>query len=174
MPGSFSFVATDQVNSEGMSKVLVIFQANSEQVEQLALAVAVGAVEAEALIRLRRLAAADAPEVGHKSYGRLQAGDLIWADAVVVVLEDPSPNFEELDPMLDLLGETERPGANVWTFRGDGLNSPKSVTQTTVEKAFVAAGFSIMEFDDADESSDHYVKMKRVGRLGAGIRVADH
>jgi hypothetical protein len=66
-----------------MGRVLIIFQANSEAMEQLALAVAVGAVEAEGAIRLRRLAAADAPELAHKSYGRLQEDDLRWADVIV-------------------------------------------------------------------------------------------
>jgi hypothetical protein len=153
-----------------MSKVLVVFQANSEVVEQFALAVAVGAVEAEALIRLRRLASADAPEVGHKSYGRLQAGDLSWAAAVVVVLEEAEPNFEELDPMLELLGETERPGVLAWTFRADGQNSPKTEAQRVVEKAFVAAGFSMMASEVVEEPSDPHGRMKRVGRLAAMAR----
>jgi hypothetical protein len=70
-----------------MSNVLVIFQADTEATEQLALAVGVGAVEAEGSIRLRRLAAADAVEVGHRSYGKLQAPDLLWANTIVVGLE---------------------------------------------------------------------------------------
>ena len=37
-----------------MSNVLVMFQADTEHTEQMALAVGVGAVEAEASIRLRR------------------------------------------------------------------------------------------------------------------------
>jgi hypothetical protein len=151
-----------------MSKVLVIFQANTEQVEQLALAAAVGAVEAEALIRLRRLAGADAPEVGHKSYGRLQAGDLAWADAVLVFLEDATPNFEELDPMLDLLMEAERPGAVAWTFRADGVNDPKTESQTAVEKALRSAGFTIMASEARESAADPVAAMKRIGRLAGG------
>ena len=49
-----------------MSHVLVVFQADTEQTEQLALAVGVGAVESEAGIRLRRLRTPGAVEVGHK------------------------------------------------------------------------------------------------------------
>ncbi len=59
-----------------MSNVLVIFQADTERTEQLALAVADGAVEAEGSIRLRRLAAPGAVEVAHKSYGKLNPADL--------------------------------------------------------------------------------------------------
>jgi hypothetical protein len=154
-----------------MSNLLIIFQANTEQVEQLALAVAVGAVEAEALIRLRRLASADAPEVGHKSYGRLQPGDLQWANAVVFVFEDASANFEELDPMLDLLGDAERPGAVAWTLRGDGLDSPKTEAQRLTENALVAAGFSMMCFEDVEQPSDALARMKRVGHLAAKTAV---
>jgi len=172
MPGSFLSEALHGVKSQDMSKVLVVFQANREAVEQLALAAAVGAVEAEALIRLRRLAAADAPEVGHKSYGRLQAADLAWAGAVVVVLEDASPEFETLDPMLDLLGETERTAGMAWTFREDGQDFPKTEAQRVVEKAFIAAGFSIMAFDDVAEPSDPHARMKRVGRMVAAAAAA--
>jgi hypothetical protein len=159
-----------------MSKVLVVFQANTEQVEQLALAAAVGAVEAKALIRLRRLAAADAPEVGHKSYGRLQAGDLLWADAVLIFLEDARPNFEELDPMLDLLSEAERPEAMAWTLRADGVAAPKTEAQATLEKALIAAGFTMMPFEDAEESADPLPRMKLLGRQAAtpGAKAAEN
>jgi hypothetical protein len=62
-----------------MSNVLVMFQADTEHTEQMALAVAVGAVEAEASIRLRRLAVHGAVEVAHKGYGKLQLeGKKAW------------------------------------------------------------------------------------------------
>ncbi len=91
-----------------MSNVLVVFQTDTEHTEQLALAVGVGAVEAEASIRLRRLAAPGAAEVAHKGYGKLQAADLLWADTVVVGLESPTPRPEELDALLSLLREVWR------------------------------------------------------------------
>src|SRR5271154_4988373 len=102
-----------------MSNVLVIFQADTEQTEQLALAVAVGAVEAEANIRLPRLAAAGAVEVAHKGYGKLQAADLLWADTVVVGLESATPRVEELEGLLSLLTELDPgrlEGKRAWTF----------------------------------------------------------
>ena len=150
-----------------MANVLVVFQANTERVEQLALAVAVGAVQAEALIRLRRLSSAAAPEVGHKSYGRLQAGDLMWAGAVVVVLEDALPNSEELDPMLDLLSEMERAGIPGWTIAGEGTNSPKTGLQREVEKALSGAGFLAMTFEASELVGDAASGMNRLGRLAA-------
>ena len=76
-----------------MSNVLVMFQADTEHTEQMALAVGVGAVEAEASIRLRRLAAPRAVEVAHRGYGKLQAADLLWADSVAIALESPIPNW---------------------------------------------------------------------------------
>ena len=79
-----------------MSNVLVMFQADTEHTEQMALAVGVGAVEAEASIRLRRLAAPGAVEVAHKGYGKLQAADLLWANTIVIGLESPTPKPEEL------------------------------------------------------------------------------
>jgi hypothetical protein len=153
-----------------MSNVLVVFQANSEEVEQLALSIAVGAVESEALIRLRRLAAADAPEVGHKSYARLQAGDLMWAEICVVILEDAVPNFEELDPMLDLLSEIERRGVLAWTLGAGGPDAPKTEAQSVVERALRDAGFLVMQPDSPDPE-DQIPPMKRLGRL-AGERAA--
>jgi hypothetical protein len=69
---------SSQLENGGMSNVLVMFQADTEHTEQMALAVGVGAVEAEASIRLRRLAAPGAIEVAHRGYGKLQAADLLW------------------------------------------------------------------------------------------------
>src|ERR1700753_2029782 len=101
-----------------MSKVLVVFQSDTEHTEQLALAVAVGAVEAEGSIRLRRLAAEDAVEGAHRGDGGLQAADLQWADTVVVGLESESPRAEELNGLLQLLSEGDPgqlTGKQAWT-----------------------------------------------------------
>jgi hypothetical protein len=91
-----------------MSNVLVMFQADTEHTEQMALAVGVGAVEAEASIRLRRLAAPGAVEVAYKGYGKLQASDLFWANTVVIGLESPTPKSGELGGLLSLLIEIEQ------------------------------------------------------------------
>ncbi len=107
-----------------MSNVLVVFQADTERTEQMALAVGVGAVEAEGSIRLRRLAAPGAVEVSHKGYGKLQGADLRWANIVVVGLESAAPRAEELDGLLSVLGgvdEGELDGKRAWTFNPEGL-----------------------------------------------------
>jgi hypothetical protein len=133
-----------------MSNVLVIFQADTEHTEQLALAVAVGAVEAEASIRLRRLAVPGAAEVAHKSYGKLQHADLLWADSIILGLDSPTPRTEELNDLLSLLNErgpgalTEKQG---WTFGPDGLIEGRSEAQIFVESALRSAGVAILPMD---------------------------
>src|SRR5258706_5759361 len=92
--------ATEDRGMNSMNNVLVMFQADTECTEQMALAVAVGAVEAEANIRLRRLAAPHAVEVIHKGYGKLQAADLLWANSLAIGLESPAPKSEELGGLL--------------------------------------------------------------------------
>jgi hypothetical protein len=130
-----------------MSNIVVLFQSDSEHVEQMALAVAVGAVEAEGSIRLRRLAAVGAAEVGHKGYGRLQRADLLWADTVVTGLESVTPRAEELDGLLQLLtgfdpGELD--GKHAWTFGPEGLGSSRTEAQAFVEAALQVAKFTVL------------------------------
>jgi hypothetical protein len=130
-----------------MSNVLVIFQADTEHTEQMALAVAVGAVEAEANIRLRRLAAPAAVEVAHKGYGKLQVADLLWADTVVVGLESSTPRAEELEGLLSLLGELDRvqfEGKQAWTFGPAGLTTSRTESQIFVESALHLARFAVL------------------------------
>jgi|SRR5262245_32489543 len=72
--------------------VLVIFQSNCGNTEKLALAAAVGAVQARALIRLRRLpdSGADLPECKEaltrmrREYVPPTPADTAWADLVIV------------------------------------------------------------------------------------------
>jgi hypothetical protein len=154
-----------------MSNVLVIFQANTEHTEQLALAVGVGAVESGANIRLRRLVVAGAVEVGHKGYGTLKEADLLWADAVVIGLEDVRPKTEELEGLLSLLsGGTPGSlhGKRAWTFGAEGIGAAKTEAQLVVEAALQAAGIAVLPATtpDAGEVLD---QMKKVGRqLGRG------
>jgi hypothetical protein len=149
-----------------MSNVLVIFQANTEHTEQLALAVAVGAVESEASIRLRRLASEGAVEVAHKSYGKLQRADLIWADTVVVGLEDARPRVEELDGLVSVLnsidpGELDRKQA--WAFGAEGMVAERTEAQLFVEGALQAAGMTVLPAVVLD-TDDMLERMKEVGR----------
>jgi hypothetical protein len=152
-----------------MSNVLVMFQADTEHTEQMALAVGVGAVEAEANIRLRRLAAPGAPEVAHKGYGRLQAKDLIWANSVVIGLESPAPRTEELGELLSLLSEInqgELKGKQAWTFNPEGF-SGRSEAQNLVESALRAADLMLLssEILRIGNAEDLISRMKEVGRV---------
>jgi hypothetical protein len=150
-----------------MPHVLILFQANTEPVEQLALAVAVGAVEAEALIRLRRLATPDAPEVAHKSYGKLNAADLLWADVIVVGLEAATPNPAELAPLFDLLQQTPLPSKQAWTFGPNGPDSPPTEAQSQVARALQAANITLLPLATQPDSADLIARMKLCGHLSA-------
>jgi hypothetical protein len=152
-----------------MSNVLVMFQADTEFTEQMALAVGVGAVEMEANIRLRRLAAPGAVEVAHKGYGKLQAADLLWANSVVIGLESPTPKSEELGGLLLLLREIDPGklyGKQAWTFNPDGSMAGKSETQNFVELALRVAGMVVLpgEILSAGSGEDLITRLKEVGR----------
>jgi hypothetical protein len=152
-----------------MSNVLVLFQSDSEHTEQMALAVAVGAVEAEGSIRLRRLAGAGAAEVGHKGYGKLQKEDLLWADTVVTGLESARPSTEELDGLIQLLNDFD-PGQldakRAWTFGPYGLANDQTDAQIFVESAFKAAGIMVLPpaTRDVGPAVDMVEKVKEAGR----------
>ncbi|MBB5326803.1 hypothetical protein [Tunturiibacter gelidoferens] len=149
-----------------MSHVLVVFQADTEQTEQLALAVGVGAVESEAGIRLRRLRTPGAVEVGHKGYGTLREADLLWADTVVVGLEDERAGTEELDGFRVILKEidpTQMKGKRAWTFGAAGIASGKTEAQRIVEESLLAVGITPLP-SVASDASDATERMKDVGR----------
>src|ERR1700679_1128188 len=153
-----------------MSNVLVLFQTDCEHTEQMALAVAVGAVEAEGSIRLRRLATAAAVDVVHKGYGKLQQADLRWADTVVVGLESAQPRGEELAGLLQLLSELDPEQLNgklAWTFGPDGLVAVQTEAQVFVESALRVAGFTVLSAGvlDSGLTDDITEKMKQAGRL---------
>ncbi len=147
----------------------MIFQADTEHTEQMALAVGVGAVEAEASIRLRRLAAPGAAEVAHKGYGRLQKADLLWANTVVVGLEDAMPKAEELEDLLSALKGVdagELAGRQGWTFGTAGIVSKvaeKTEAQRFVEGALQTAGMTVLPAMAAN-AGDDLEQMKEAGR----------
>jgi hypothetical protein len=156
-----------------MSNVLVMFQADTEHTEQMALAVGVGAVEAEASIRLRRLAAPGAVEVAHKGYEKLQATDLLWANIVVIGLESPTPKTKELAGLLSLLKEIdpgELNGKQAWTFNPKEVIAGRSEAQQLVESALRSAGIVVlpMEIGSAGAKEDLISRMKATGRSLAG------
>ena len=146
-----------------MSHVLIIFQSNTEPIERLALAVAVGAVEAEGLIRLRRLAAPGAPEVGHQSYGTIKRADLEWAETVVVGLEHAEPVAEELQPLLELLAAGSLAGRNGWTFSKAGAGGEPTAAQALVERSLRDAGVSV-GLPVGETGGDLVDRMKALGR----------
>lgn len=149
-----------------MSHVLIIFQSNAEPIERLALAVAVGAVEAEGLIRLRRLAAPGAPEVGHQSYGTIKPADLDWAETVVVGLEHAEPVAEELGPLLELLAAGGLAGKRGWTFTEGGPDGQRTQAQTMVVGALREAGVAIgLPAGFEEPGSVLADTMKALGRL---------
>jgi hypothetical protein len=155
-----------------MSNVLVMFQADTEHTEQLALAVGVGAVEAEASIRLRRLAAPGAVEVAHKGYGKLQAADLLWANTIVIGLESDTPRAEELGDLLSFLSEVDPGklnGKQAWTFSPEGLSASRSEAQIFVESALRVAGIAVipMEILNPGTGNDLIGRMKAAGRLSS-------
>ena len=149
-----------------MSNVLVIFQADTEHTEQMALAVGVGAVEAGANIRLRRLAVPGAVEVGHKGYGKLQAADLLWAHTVVAGLESPTPKEEELRHLLSPLGTIdpiELRGKQAWTFCAESTAANRTAAQLVVEGALHAAGITVLPAAVLN-TDDTMEQMKQAGR----------
>jgi hypothetical protein len=151
-----------------MSNVLVLFQADTEHTEQMALAVSVGAVEAEGNIRLRRLAAEGAPEVGHKGYGKLHEADLIWADTVVVGVEGEDLRAGELDGLLGLLTNMDwakLAGKRAWSFGPKGFATLPSGARWLVDAALREAGFLCLGL--ASGGGDLMEQMKEAGRRSA-------
>ena len=162
-----------------MSNVLVSFQADTETTEQMALAVAVGAVEAAASIRLRRLAAPGAPEVAHKGYGQLQERDLLWANTVVVGLESPEPRADDLEDLFSLVRAVDPgrfSGKQAWTFGPRGPLPDQTEAQIAVESSLQKAGFvvlpaTVLHFMAA--SGDVINQMKEAGRISGGANTPD-
>ncbi len=157
-----------------MSNVLVIFQADTERTEQMALAVGVGAVEAEANIRLRRLAAPGTAELAHKGYGKLQEADLLWANTVVVGLESPRPKAAELNGLLSLLSAVDPgrlSGRQAWTFGPDGLSQDPTEAQVFVESSLQIAGLvvlpsNVLHFAAGNDMTE---QMKEAGRMSGRL-----
>jgi len=150
-----------------MANLLILFQADTESTEQLALAIAVGAVEAEANIRLRRLLLPGAPEIGHKGYGKLQPADLLWADTVVVGLESTDPAPPELNPFLEMLHDLPAGSQKrVWTFHAAFLGEPPTAAQSLVLAASKAAGIRSLELPQSPFATpeERLGAMKQAGR----------
>lgn len=99
--------------------VLVVFCSRTGRTEKLALAIAVGAVQAKANIRLRWLREA-ADERMEKEYVAPREVDAVWAHAIVIAAGDAPP---ELNHYLASLGVLRREGklaGTVETVFGSG------------------------------------------------------
>ena len=98
--------------------VLVVFYSRCGTTEKLALAAAVGAVQARANIRLRRLT--DVTEVAQcrdeiarmrKEYVAPAEGDVLWADAIIFLLPpELDASSAECAVYLDLLRSLNKAG----------------------------------------------------------------
>ncbi len=98
--------------------VLVVFYSRCGTTEKLALAAAVGAVQARADIRLRRLT--DVTEVAQcrdeiarmrKAYVAPAEGDVLWADAIIFLLPpELDASSAECAVYLDLLRRLNKAG----------------------------------------------------------------
>jgi hypothetical protein len=109
--------------------VLIVFHAESADMEGVVLACALGAVQAGALIRLRRLASNGAPALQHEGYVAPGEKDLEWADVVIVALE-PSARVEDIDPFLQLLkhrNQAPLKRLKGWCFSQIGEETPSIV-----------------------------------------------
>jgi len=158
-----------------MSNVLVMFQADTEEMEQMALAVGVGAVEAEANIRLRRLATPGTPELAHKGYGKLKQADLEWANTVVVGLESPRPMARELEDLLAHLSAVDPGGLSgrlAWTFGPEGVFQERTEAQIFVESSLQISGFSVLPSTvlQSAAGSDMMDQMKGAGRMSGRLK----
>jgi NAD(P)H dehydrogenase (quinone) len=93
------------------ARVLVVFYSRCGNTEKLALAAAVGAVQARANIRLRRLPdVTDKPECAEETfrmkreYVNPAEADVLWADSIIFILPpELGPSSPECTVYLDLL-----------------------------------------------------------------------
>lgn len=135
-----------------MRKILVVFQTTQEQTEHLALAVALGAVQGGADIRLRHLDPAPSSQLTHAEYGTLREADLLWADGLVVGVEAASPT-EELNQFANLirqLGEQRKlRGKHGWVFGPVTPAGANSDAVVHLDSAMRAAGMVLLEAADA-------------------------
>jgi hypothetical protein len=131
--------------------VLVIFYAESTAMEGVILACALGAVQAGALIRLRRLAS-DGHRLQHEGYIAPSRQDLEWADVVIVGYE-PSAKAEDIHPFLELLAQhNSKLGKHLkgWCFaQSSEETAPITETSFLLQHAMREAGIDLETRDHA-------------------------
>jgi len=111
--------------------VLVIFSCQTGDTEKLALSAAVGAVQARALIRLRRIPDVDADDNNEevvrmrKEYVKPAEGDVVGADALIIAASADtalSKPWQDILSLLSRLGSEGRLGRKVGSSIG-GLST---------------------------------------------------
>jgi len=125
-----------------------MFEATRAETETLALAAALGAVQAGAGIRLRHLAAAPSPELVHKGYGTLQPADLAWADSLFVAVEAAEANddLKGLAVLLEPCNQNQTLGGKRCViFRAEDGESAAAASVVYLQQRFALTGVALIE-----------------------------
>jgi hypothetical protein len=128
--------------------ILVVFQTTREQTEHLALAVALGAVEGGADIRLRHLDPSPSSALTHAEYGTLREADLLWADGLVVGVEAESltEELKQFTNTVRQLGEQRKlTGKHGWVFGPREEGGAESAVVVHLDSVMRAAGVVLLE-----------------------------
>jgi hypothetical protein len=133
---------------KAMQNILIIFQAATQQMESLALAFGLGAVQAGGNIRLRHLDPSRSVELAHAGYGRLRADDLRWAEGVTIFLE--SSELAELRAALEEMAG-DPPTLQKQAFLFDAGSDGKS--KGLVQEMLLDRGFKEMKDDLSSSAS---------------------
>jgi hypothetical protein len=146
--------------------VLVIFSCQTGDTEKLALSAAVGAVQARALIRLRRIPDVDADDNNEevvrmrKEYVKPAEGDVVGADALIIAASVNtnvlSTSWQDFLNLLSRLGSEGRLGRKVGVSIGGlshALEGLGFVTVTQPPSDPLALGRSVAEMARSLKSS---------------------
>jgi hypothetical protein len=128
-----------------VQNVVIIFQAVTQETESLALAFALGAVQAGGNIRLRHLDRLPSVELAHEGYGTLRTDDLRWAEGVAIFLEvAQATKGAELTLALDeLAGDGPTRQKSAYLFDAD----PDGQSKRNVRRRLLDLGFRAFEED---------------------------
>jgi hypothetical protein len=145
--------------------ILIAFQATHQFTESLALAVALGAVQGGANIRLRHLDPSPAAELTHAAYGVLREADLLWADSLIVGVEAAAPT-EELKQFANAirqLGEQGKLAGKIgWAFGPPGTSDCEAIVH--LHSAMRDADMVLLQSEAAGLTPE---SMNQVGRAMA-------
>jgi multimeric flavodoxin WrbA len=137
-------------------KILVVFQTTQEPTEHLALAVALGAVQGGADIRLRHLDPSPSSKLTHGEYGTLREADLLWADGFVVGVEADSPTeqLKQFANTIRQLGEQQKlSGKHGWVFGPKNAGGANSAAVAHLDSVMRSAGMLLLEDASPSEAA---------------------